>query len=390
MPLTTWDSDYPNTLVQLMQEFSKYNKVLFVDYEFTFKDLLHGVNGGNKVPVKRVLGLNSRLRKVKTKYDTDIFILTPPPVLPVNWIKWDNPYRVLLQFNCSLIKRTISDALYTLDMENPILLNGYNPFFGLHLARSFEESLNIYFCYDEIKGDPFYSFHGPAVEKDYIKKSDGVVVTSDGLFESKSCLHENCFIVKNGVDFPLFNDIISYRKPSGSRPLIGYTGSLDERFDIDLVKYLVENMKEADFLFVGRIPNEKIREELERYPNVTFTGSKKPEEVPGYLKDVDVCIIPYLLTKTTKGVYPLKVNEYLAAGKPVVMTDFATLNDIACVVSVADSKESFLRLIKENLYLSDEDIRKRAKIASRNSWEQKAEELSEAIEAIRVKKYIVQ
>jgi glycosyltransferase involved in cell wall biosynthesis len=386
MPLTTWDSEFPNTLVQLMQELSKENKILFVDYEYTFKDLLHGINGGGLVPIKRVLGINARLRKLKTKYDSEIYVLTPPPVLPFNWIKWENPYRWFLQINSSIIRRTIQDALFTLNMESPILINGYNPFFGLHLTQSFNESLNIYFCYDEIKGDSFYSLHGPSVEQDYIRKSDGVIVTSEALYESKNNLHHNCFVVKNGVDFNLFNKVVKSGSKKNERPIIGYTGSIDERFDIELVRYLIQHMPEADFQFVGRIPNEKVFDELNRYSNVSFLGSKKPDEVPDFLKYMDVCIIPYLKTETTKGVYPLKINEYLAAGKPVVMTDFATIRDLSCVVDVANNHSQFLQSIKKNLVSTEEQINLRTKVSSKNSWEKKAEELSEAIESIRAKK----
>ena len=391
MPLTTWDSEFPNTLVQLMHEFSRFNnKILFVDYEFTIKDLVNGSNGGDRVPVKRILGIKPRLRKVKTKYNADIYVLTPPPVLPVNWVKWDNPYRVLLQLNCFLIRKSINDALIKLGISDPILINGYNPFFGLHLAGAFKESLNIYYCYDEIKGDAFYSLHGPSIEKDYIRKVDGVITTSDALHESKCHLHPNCFVVKNGVDLSLFNQVASQPRRQKERPLIGYTGSIDERFDTECMHYLIRNMPEADFLLVGRTPNREAKEQLLHYPNVTFAGSRKPEEVPGFLVDVDVCIIPYIKSTTTRGVYPLKINEYLAAGKPVVMTDFAYISDLDCVVSVADNKEHFLQLVRSHLNSTEQEIRRRIKIASRNSWENKAEELSEAIEAIRVKKFIVQ
>ncbi len=391
MPLTTWDSEFPNTLVQLMHEFSRFNnKILFVDYEYTIKDLVNGSNGGDKVPVKRILGIKPRLRKVKSKYDADIYVLTPPPVLPINWIRWDNPYRMLLQLNCFLIRKSIHEALQRLEMDSPILINGYNPFFGLHLAGAFDESLNIYYCYDEIKGDAFYALHGPAIEQDYIKKADGVITTSDALYESKYHLHPNTFVVKNGVDLSLFNQVVNQPRRQKDRPLIGYTGSIDERFDIECTRYLIQHMPDADFLLVGRTPNEEAKEQLECYPNVTFVGSRKPEEVPGFLVDVDVCIIPYIKNAMTRGVYPLKINEYLAAGKPVVMTDFAHISDLDCVVNIAENKEHFLKLVRSNLHSSEQEVRRRIKVASRNSWENKAEELSEAIDAIRVKKYIVQ
>lgn len=386
MPLTTWESDFPNTLVQMMEILSRENKILFVDYEYTIKDILSRMD---EVPVQRMLGLESRLRTLKTRFGSEIHVLTPPPVLPINWIKWKNPYRVLLQINSQLIKSSIRNAMEQLEMDFPIVVNGYNPFFGLPLAGAFDEILNIYFCYDEIKGDPFYSFHGPDIERDYIRKSDGVIVTSDGLLESKCPLHNSCYVVKNGVDFQLFNSVAE-PVPVTDRKVIGYTGSVDERFDLETVKYAVESLPDYTFIFVGRITNNKAKSELEKYKNVEFTGGKKPHEVPSYLKGMSVCIIPYIKNDVTKGVYPLKVNEYLAAGKPVVMTDFANFNDFHGIVSVVDSKEKFLESLKREINTDTGDkVEARIKFASNNSWEQKVEEFSEAIEALRIKKFIL-
>lgn len=388
MPLTTWDSNFPNTLVQLMHVLSKENKILFVDYEFTIKDILMSLSGKNDVPVQRMLGIEERLREVKTKYGSSVYVLTPPPVLPINWIKWKNPYRVLLQLNSQLIKASIKKALQTLEMDNPTVVNGYNPFFGLPLAGAFEEALNIYFCYDEINGDEFYRFHGPEIEKDYIRKADGMIVTSDGLLESKCPLHRNCYVVKNGVDFELFNSV-SDHVPQNETKVAGYTGSIDERFDIGLMEYVVKELSDIQFVFIGRITNLEAKRKLEHFPNVHFTGGKRPEEVPQLLKDVDVCIIPYIKNELTRGVYPLKVNEYLAAGKAVVMTDFSRLNDLQEHVKAVSGKEDFAKAIRsEMLDDSREKRESRIKKAKENSWENKAEEFSDVVDNLRLKKYV--
>src|SRR6478609_1402295 len=87
MPLTVWDSTFTNTMVQLMLLLSKENKVLFVDYQHTYKDILIEIAGKKKnVPVKRVLGMEERLRKITTSTGSEMFVLTCPPVSPVNWI----------------------------------------------------------------------------------------------------------------------------------------------------------------------------------------------------------------------------------------------------------------------------------------------------------------
>src|SRR5690606_26971458 len=84
----------------------------------------------------------------------------------------------------------------------------------------------------------------------------------------------------------------------------------------------------------------------EGLPNLVFAGSRKPEELPAYLRQFDCCIIPYLKNTLTRSIYPLKINEYLAAGRPVVATRFS--EDIYAfrpVAEIADSHDAFLDAI---------------------------------------------
>lgn len=382
LALTTWEKEFSNTLVQMMTILSRENKVLFVDYEYTIKDILDSWTGKKNVPVNRMFGKEDRLRTVPTRFGSQVHVLTPPPVLPVNWIRYKYPHRVLLQVNAQLIKGTVKKVINRLGMDNPIIVNGYNPFFGLPLAGAFREKLNVYYCYDEIKGDQWYNFHGPGIEAEYISKTDLVITTSEGLHYSKSPLHPHCFVVKNGVDFELFNRAADLNIPSvHASKKVGYTGSVDERFDTALMCYVIAMLPEVEFSFTGRVTNKEAGDKLSQFPNVRFNGSKRSEEMPDVIKEIDAGIIPYLKNKVTSGVYPLKINEYLAAGKPVVMTDFARLSEFEGLVRFASDKEEFLFFLREEIFTDSTEKRKqRIKLAEKNSWENKAEEFSSILE----------
>ncbi|HEY8401083.1 MAG TPA: glycosyltransferase [Cytophagaceae bacterium] len=383
--LSTWESEFLNTLVKMMTLLSRENKVLFVDYEYTLKDL---ITRNPRVPVSRVIGLEPRLRTLTTEYGSQVHVLTPPPVLPVNWIKPRIPYRSLLKLNGLIVKASIQSAMKTLGIKDPVVVNGYNPFFGLTLAGNLNEKLHIYYCYDEIKGDQWYSFHGPSVEEDYIKKTDAVITTSDALHESKGYLHRKCYVVKNGVDFENFQAVADFTvKSPHQKKVVGYTGSLDERFDTETMVYTISRLPEVEFRFLGRITNEEAKNRLTPFSNVIFLGSARPDEVPQYLKEVDVAIIPYIKSKVTRGVYPLKINEYLAAAKPVVMTDFAPLPEFTKVVRTAESKEQFLNYLREELYADNYEKKKlRVEFARKNSWENRVKEFSVIIEKLLTQK----
>src|SRR4030095_14581691 len=87
-------------------------------------------------------------------------------------------------------------------------------------------------------------------------------------------------------------------------------------------------------VMVGPITADKYRQAgLDQRRNVMFTGCKDIAELPAYLKYSHCCIIPFLCNQLTRSIYPLKINEYLSAGKPVVTTNFS--EDIATFARVA-------------------------------------------------------
>src|SRR5690606_9247817 len=97
---------------------------------------------------------------------------------------------------------------------------------------------------------------------------------------------------------------------------------------------------------------------------------KKIEELPNYLQKFDCAIIPFKCNKLTKSIYPLKINEYLAGGKPVVTTNFS--EDIRLfkdVIFIADTDDDFLQYIdiaigQDNVELAQ----KRMMFSSNNTW----------------------
>jgi glycosyltransferase involved in cell wall biosynthesis len=87
---------------------------------------------------------------------------------------------------------------------------------------------------------------------------------------------------------------------------------------------------------------------LHLLPNVKFTGAKDISELPNYLQHCDCAIIPFEYSILTKSIYPLKINEYLIAGKPVVATAFSEdIKSFKEVIYIAEEEEEFLEKIDQ-------------------------------------------
>jgi glycosyltransferase involved in cell wall biosynthesis len=382
---TEWHGNYIKAIVELMKVLSAQNKVLFVENAYTYKDALAGVSDKNNIDFKQALGLKSRISTIHPDHGGTVYILTPPLVFPVSFLPMGVIHDKFLKFNGWLVSRSIKKALKQLGMNQDLInFTSFNPGMGVVTGRGFKEKTLIYHCYDEIKGaHPWLSKHGVKLETIFMQMVDAVIVTSQGLYESKKNDCDRIYIVKNAVKVDLFrkgfNDYIDT-----SKKVIGYVGSIDDRLDYDLLQHLFKQMPDAEFVFVGRVTSERGGEAiLRKYPNVKLAGAKSPEELPAYLKTFSAGIIPFIKDEFTRGIYPMKINEYLAAGLPVVSTDFSDLSDFTGSIKIADNEAGFLAHLLEEIETDTAEKRRaRLQIAEGNTWDKRADELSAVINQV--------
>ena len=381
---TEWNGNYIKAVVELMKVLSAKNNILFVENAYTYKDAIAGVSDKDKIDFAKAFGLKSRIRSITTDNGGTVNILFPPLVFPVNFLPEGALYKTLLTFNAWLLRRTVKRALKKLNMQHELInFTSFNPGMGLMTGRTFNEKTLIYHCYDEIKGAPYWlSKHGLRLEAGFMKMADAVIVTSQGLYDSKKDFCKQCFIVKNAVKVDLFKKGFN-PLPGTGKTVVGYVGTVDDRSDYELLQYLFTAMPDAEFVFVGRILSERGKDILSKYPNVKIEGPKMPEQLPPYLQTFSVGIIPFVKDDFTKGIYPMKINEYLAAGLPVVSTAFGDIADFADLVKITDDKEAFLQHVLSEIASDTPEKRTaRLKTAENNTWDKRAEELSNVIEQV--------
>ena len=169
------------------------------------------------------------------------------------------------------------------------------------------------------------------------------------------------------------------------RPIIGYIGGIHKHIDFDLLKFISQNNPELSIVLVGPVQTDTY--EIGNFKNIILLGKKDFEELPYYINEFDVCIIPYLKSGYTATVYPTKLNEYHALGKPVISTALPEVeifnNHNGGVVYIGKDYEDFSKNIV-NALKEDGDGKKMERItaAEKNGWQNRIEEMSVIINKI--------
>ena len=362
--MTTWEGDYVKAVVKLMEALSGQTRVLFVNYQFTWKDVIWALIGRGNAPWRQMLGLKSRV-----SIKSNVTVLTPPPILPINWIRSTKLHMFLNQINGWIIARSIQKTMKSIAMENPIMVNAFNPVLGYALKGRIATKHTYYYCYDEISQSEWCKEHGPAYETSFISMVEGVFTSSRSLQNRFETVHSNVAWIPNGVDFELFSKAYHDTLQGNNIKRVVFVGSLDFRVDIDLISHMAEALPEVQFDLVGRVNDKKGVENLSKLLNVNIYGSRSPEELPTFLSEADLGVIPFVKNDFTKSIYPMKINEYMAAGLPVVATDFADLSEFRELIEIASNKEDFLDKMKITLNKKESAERKRRyDVAKGNDW----------------------
>jgi glycosyltransferase involved in cell wall biosynthesis len=117
-------------------------------------------------------------------------------------------------------------------------------------------------------------------------------------------------------------------------------------------------------------------------PNVHYLGNRSVQEVPGYVRHMDVCLLCYALTDYTRYIFPLKLHEYLASGRPVVGSDIRTLRDFTSTVHIARDLDEWCAAIEASLAPEERSLarmRARQDVARAYDWNTITERIAEIL-----------
>lgn len=381
---TKFDNPYESASYIIAKHLAESNNVYYLENPYTWKDYFrHRNSDGFRVRqnyfAKSSDGiLSTSMERLK--------VVVTPPLLSINFLPEGGLYRFLLKINERIIAKRIQRILKDKAITDFIYINSFN-FHYPKVSNSLSPLLTIYHCVDPLIL-PFDRKHGLISEQELIVNSNAVICTSKQLFKEKIMHNDNTYFVPNAADLSHSSkardpDLAVHESISGlPKPVIGYFGNIERRMDFDLIKKVAEQNPDKSFVFAGPISEEFVPEWFYQTPNIYHTGRLDYDQLPSVLKGFDTALIPFKKDEVSATIFPLKLFEYLGAGKPVVCTNFnPDLEDFTKgLVRFCPDSDSFSNAINEELRdNSSEKIDERLALASENTWKKRVDEFSEIL-----------
>ena len=355
----------PQPLVDLGQPMAGFHDILIfpvIDWHFRFQRPQH--------LAKQLAERGNRVFYLSTAFDTTDasgFQVLESPAPNVFLAKLCIPGRqpLIYQDLMSAEQRerlvaAVDELIVTGGLKNMIAVVDL-PFWR-PLVESIPGCLIVYDCMDYHGG---FSTNSPLMieeEKRLLESADLVVTTSAGLSEIVGQTAENV-LIRNAGEIEYFREAPSQLAYESERPVAGYLGAIADWFDIELVVSAANRFPNWDFVLVGSTDYCDVSR-AKKLTNVKLIGEVPYKEAASWVHSFDIALIPFKLTELTLCTNPVKIYEYLAAGKPVVATALPEIKLLGDVARVAEGHEQFIDL----LGMAMAECRDRALADQRTEW----------------------
>ncbi len=267
---------------------------------------------------------------------------------------------------------------------------------AVEMIGQFDESLVVYQVSDKYDANTMDHATDPALirrlHEQALDTADLILYSGRKLLAEATRSRERSYLLEQAVDFDHWARVgsgtleIPPEIEKIPRPRLGYFGAIEPWLvDQELIRRASRERPHWHWVFIG---NRSRGLEIEDLPNVHFLPPVAYDELPRYAAGFDVCVLPWETEQAfTSYGSAIKVREYLATGKPVVIAPLPEYEPMKDVLRIARSRDDFLSLIQDAL---DErgDGRARARQASvtHGTWDARAEWVSALIEEALSKK----
>ncbi|PCE29032.1 glycosyltransferase [Burkholderia ubonensis] len=283
--------------------------------------------------------------------ESNVWVLSPL-MIPAK-----HHWPLVRRFNQTLLRWSIARFARRRSFQQPIVWT-YHPFM-LDAVRDLESGALVYHCVDDLAAIPGVDVPAfRSAQQDLLKQCDSVFTTAVALRDQCLPFNPNTHFFSNVVDADHFGRALepgplprAVADISGVR--LVYHGVLsDFKVDFPLVLAAARARPDWQWIFIGEEREGQRSElitQLKRLPNVHFLGYRRYEELPDYLRGMDVGLLPTLLNDYTRSMFPMKFFEYLAAGLPVVSTPLDFTRERLDGLDVGDTPERFVEAIERQL-----------------------------------------
>lgn len=221
--------------------------------------------------------------------------------------------------------------------------------------------------------------------------ADIIVASAKVLYKEAldQCGESRCVYVSNGVDTDHYriegtvsvvlpDTLLIFRRKH--EYIVGYFGAIAPWLWYEVIKEVAEQMPHIGFVFIGPDYSGCVPK-LPRQSNVLYVGAVEYAVLPAYARLFDACFIPFKPGEVARSTSPLKLYEYFALEKPVVVTG----DMLECIVypevfSGSDAHELVDAIDKALSASAEEAFRERLReLASANTWSVRAEAYLKAL-----------
>jgi glycosyltransferase involved in cell wall biosynthesis len=379
-----WWYHHPHSKNHLMRRFARAgNKVIFVN---SISMGLASVKSKDLVPrITRKLKSYAKLARTTTEGIT----VVSPAVIPFFGS------RAATIANRRLLTSQIAGLARRRGLSKPILWIAIPT--AVEVVGRLNESLVIYHVSDKYDANTMDHATDPAfirsLHERAIEVADIIFYSSRKLLAEATRGLERSHLLEQAVDFDHWARIQKNELSLAAsveripRPRIGYFGAIEPwLIDQELIKQASLKRPDWNWIFIG---NKSRGLEIEGLPNVHFLPPVSYNDLPHYAAGFDVCVLPWNteVPFTSYG-SAIKVREYLASGKPVVISPLPEYESMSEVLRIGRSRDQFLQLVDEALHESGTEPTNARQEAVRNgTWDARAEWISGLIEQKLREKY---
>ena len=262
-------------------------------------------------------------------------------------------------------------------LERPALITT-NPFVAGFAPLRWAADVT-YYVWDDWAAQPGYSRWWPAFLESYDRvRARGlrVCAVSQEILE-RTRPSGPALLVPNGID------PAEWAEPSPAPgwfaalpgPRLLYAGTLDARIDIELVAATARRFPGGSVVLVGAIADPAHLEPLHDLANVHVRPAVPRAEIAALIAAADACLVPHVRTRQTMAMSPLKLYEYVAAGRPVAAVDLPPMRGVSPRVVLVEEAGDYPGAVARALEIGSAPEDERREFLANNSWKRRYDDL---------------